>query len=695
MKIVKTACGICGLGCGVNVYLERERIVKLEGMPEHPLNRGMVCARARAITDYVYNPDRLKYPLKREGDTLKRISWDEALNIISSNLQSIKEKFGATSLAICFGQPLLTQGTATIGFIRRFCDVYGTPSVFSVDSMCWRSFIIGDILTFGKYPLPDPANSKCILLWAHNPTESKPMLARDILQAKKKGARLIVIDPRRIPLAKSAEIHLQPRPGTDLALMLGMLNVIISEELYDKEFVDKWTHGFPQLKEHLQEYTPQRIEKITWVPAEKIVETARIFATTRPACIANYCNTLEEQGSGVQLSRAKSILQAITGNFEIPGGFITTSNIPHNPLRLTEKMEQQPLGTDKFPLFYGFWGKVFGEGEGQTMLLPDTILEGKPYPVRAAIVSGSNPALTWPNSNKVTKAFQSLDFLVVMDFFLTETTRMAHIVLPAATCFERNVVFDFYRVLHGIPYVMLQKKIVSYEECWSDMKFYLELAKRMGYQEYFPWKTEEEVLDYIFQPAGFSVRTLGEEHPEGFSYGSVKLKTYEKKGFPTPSGKVEIYSETLKQLGHDPLPVYIEPPESPISTPELAAEYPLILISGPRKFPFIHSQLRNVPRLRKMAPDPYIEIHPETAAAFGVQGEDTVVLENRRGSIEAKVQVSADILPGVVSIAHGWAQANVNLMTDNAPADPISGFPQLKGVLCRVRRLSESKTEKG
>ncbi|MBI2854779.1 MAG: molybdopterin-dependent oxidoreductase [Chloroflexi bacterium] len=686
METIKTACGICGLGCGLNVIVGPDgRIEKVEGMTEHPLNKGMICARARNAASMIYHPDRIKSPLRKEGNGFKRISWDEALDTVAANLSKVKEKYGPTALAVCFGQPILTQGSATITFVRRFCDAYGTPSVFSVDSMCWRAFIIGDILTLGKYGLPDPKNARCILVWGTNPSDSQPFLARDILQLKQKGTRLIVIDPRRTALAKKADIYVAPRPGTDLALMLGLLNVIISEGLYDKDFVVKWALGFDKLTEHIKAYAPEKVEELTGVPAQQIRQIARDFATIKPACIATYSNTLEEQGSGVQLSRARCILQAITGNFEVPGGFITTSSIRHKPVRLENLLKHKPLGVDKYPLFYGVWGKLIGEGEGQSMLLPDAILHGKPYPVRAAIVSGSNLALTWPNSRKVTEALQSLDFLVAMDLFPTRTTEMAHIVLPAASCFERNVIFDFYRMLHGLPFVMLQKKIVTYEESRSDMTFYLELAKRMGYGEYFPWQTADEAIDYIFEPSGLSIEKLSKQDPGGVTYGTVKLREYETRGFPTPSGKMEVYSKTLEELGHDPLPTYREPQPAAGGN---GGSYPLIMVTGSRKLPFCHSQLRQVARLRKILPEHAVEIHPETASKYNIENGKSAILETKNGRITVKALVTEDILPGVLSATHGWADANINLLTDNAPVDPISGFPRLKGVPCRIARAN-------
>lgn len=685
IRTVTTVCGMCGLGCGVNVTVEGDKIKKVTGMKDHPLNRGAVCTRVANIENFLYHPDRLKYPLKKVNGEWKRISWDEALDTVANRLHLIKDRYGARSLAICFGMPVLTQGTATISFIRRLCDVYGTPSVFSVDSMCWRSRLIGTILTHGTYPIPDLEESKLILLLGSNPHQSAWPMMTTISRAQKKGAKLIVADPRKTYTAKKADIHIKIRPGTDGSLLLAILNIIISEKLYEEDFVEKWTNGFDKLVEHVKQYTPEWAEEITWVSKDSIREIAGTYASIKPAVIYSPNNTIEESGNAVQNHRIIAILQAITGNYGVAGGDITFSQVRRNPIRLEELVEEKPLGVERYPLFHGFWGRLLGEGEGQSMLVPDAILGGAPYPIKAAIVSGSNPLMSWPNSKKVRDAFEKLDFLVVMDLFMSDTAELADIVLPAASGFERTEVFDFYTVLYGITYVMLKRKITQVGECWSDMRFYLELAKRLGFEKEFPWKDTDAVMDYMFEPAGLSIKQLMEEAPRGMTLGKKKYKEYEiRGGFPTPSGKVEIYSETLKELGHDPLPTYKEPPESRISTPELFKEYPIILTTGTRLSPLLHSMYRNMPKLRNATKGPVAELHPETAGRYDISDGDMMVVETKRGKIEITASVTENIISGVISITHGWTESNVNLLTDNAPADPISGFPSMRALLCRI-----------
>ncbi|MBA7562105.1 Acetylene hydratase [subsurface metagenome] len=315
---------------------------------------------------------------------------------------------------------------------------------------------------------------------------------------------------------------------------------------------------------------------------------------------------------------------------------------------------------------------------------------GKPYPIKAMIIDGSNPVLTWPNTNRAKEALKKVEFLVVMDLFMTPTTELAHLVLPAASSLEKT---DFVICNRITPHYMLKKKIIQYEECWSDAMFWLKLAHKMGYDEYFPWKDPDEFIDYWMEPSGVSVKMLTEEKPAGVSL-EMKYGTYREEGFATPSGKVEIYSDTLEKFGYDPLPIYMEPTESPVSSAD-AADYPLILTTGARQLHYTHTQLRNVPKVRKLFPEPLAEIHPETASKYGIADGDMIAISTKRGSINMKARVTEDMLPQVVSIPHGWPEANCNILTFARPADPVTGIPNYKAMLCRIEKTGktvESKT---
>jgi len=685
-KVLKSACALCPCCCGIVLHVKDGKLVKVKGMPEHPLSRGRLCPKGASIIDYVYSPDRIQYPMKREGKEWKRISWPEALDTIANKLLKIKETYGARSLAICKGLTGWMGAWGNVQLLHRFADVYGTPNIFSGDNGCFRTSIIARGVTLGApAALVDVERSQCIMLWGHNPHASVPYQAWwDIPIARKNGAKLIAIDPRRIPFAREADIHAQPRPGSDGALALGLINVIISEGLYDKEFVDKWTVGFDKLIDHVKPFTPDEVEKITWVPAQTVMDIARMFATTKPACIVQGFNTLDMKTDGLNSSRSIAILQAITGNFMVPGGFKSCPLFIERSLRLLDKVDEEPLGSDTYPLWWEGFFRLHGEGQATTAL--DAMLTEKPYPIKAMIVTGANPLRSWPNTTKVEKAMEKLDFLAVMDPFMTQTAERADIVLPAATFVEKTELCQVHWNLNGIPYVQMRPKAIEVGECWSDGRFWLEMAKRMGYEEYFPWRDEFEVYNYLMEPMGVTVQDLLDK-PDGFFYGEPEYKIDEQKGLWTPSGKVEIFSEFLAKRGYDPLPRYQEPPESPISTPELAQEYPLILTTGARVREYMHSQLRGIRRLHRLRPEATAEMHRETAAKYGISDQNTVEVQTKRGAIHIKASVTEDIVPGVVNISHGWHEANVNILTDDAPADPFLGNPPLKAALCRVTKV--------
>jgi anaerobic selenocysteine-containing dehydrogenase len=681
-RVVRTACQLCIASCGLDVQVRDDRIVGVKGMSEHPVNRGRICPKAAAIPSYAHAPDRLKHPLKKENGSWKRISWDEALDTIAAKLNEVRQKYSPRSVALQVGQAFIQQGMVNQELQRRFTDVYGTPNVFNVDSVCFRLRVISRILTLGRMACHDPENARCVLLWAHNPEASYPPL--DWLLRRRRGAvKLIAIDVRRTPWAKEADLHVQPRPGTDAALALAMLNVIISEGLYNKEVVDEHTVGFDLLVDHVKDYPPERVAVTTLVPAPAIREVARVFASTRPACIVQGVNALDQTPSGAQAARAIAILQVITGNFDVPGGFVSPPQLRRRSLRLFDMLDGRPLGADAYPTNWAVWDRTLAEG--QAMFLPETILTGKPYPVKMMIVSASNMLMSWPNAKKTRRALESLDYLVVMDGYMTETAALADVVLPAATFLEREEPLDiFYPLTEGIPYVMLRKKVMQHGECWADAEFWLRLAERMGYQAYFPWKSLEEVYDYSLEPSGLTVRYLREEKPEGVFYGTTEYERYKSRGVRTPSGKIEIYSKTLEDLGQPPLPVFIEPHESPASSPDLALEYPLILTTGARLREYLHSQLRNIPQLRKLRPDPSAQIHPDTAQRYGIGNGQTMAIETPRGHIEIAADVTEDIMPDVVCVPHGWPGANANILTSEEPADAVVGNPCLKALLCRI-----------
>jgi anaerobic selenocysteine-containing dehydrogenase len=667
-KVVNTFCGICDHGCGMKVYVKNGEISRIDGMPEHVYSKGTLCVKGRAAKEIVYAPDRIKYPLKREDDEWKRISWNEALEIIAKKLTYIKENYGPNSLVIYEGQAL-SKCRFTRYTIKKFCSLYGTSNHSSSGSECFVVHMLSNLLTYGALALAHIESSNCILIWGSNPYVSgTPRLTNNVLtietirDLKRKGVKLIVIDPRKTETASDADIFVQIKPGTDLAFALGMISQIISENLYDEKFVEQYTEGFEQLKQHVTTYTPENVEKITGVPSDILKEVSRIYAVTKPACI-HYGSGLEHGFNALQSLRALDILIAITGNIDVEGGNIL---LPV-PLRIAPT-ESEAIGVKEHPLF------VYTVEQAQAMLLPEAIINERPYPIKGMIVAGGTPLLTWPNSNKVREALNKLEFLVVMDLFMSETAKLADIVLPAASFLERDEI--------SISPIILQNKAVQVGECWPDWKFWLELSKKMGYEKDLKVTEFEKAVDFLLLPMGLTYKQV-KQKPGGIVRPQVFGK-HREKGFGTPSGKVEIYSKTLETYGYDPLPKFSEPTDSLKINSNTATKYPLILITGGRLPMYVHTTLRNIPTLRRMYPEPTVELNPQLAHELGIKDDQYITVESVNGELKIKGRLFEGIAPGVIHISHGWREADCNILTSDIARDPVSGFPSLKYTLCRI-----------
>lgn len=681
-EVVKTVCRMCGVGCGIDAHVKQGKLVRWEPMPEHKDYYGGRCPKQVALADYEYSVERLTHPLRKVNGEWRKITWEEAFSIIVSKLTELKEKYGPESLAIGYGHPGINSPLMWI--IPRFCDAFGTPNIPVIGNYCYMPRALSEYLTFGNNMLPNYSGSKCAVFWGCNRVESNPSanVVKKITGLKPSGVKVIVIDPRRTRLAKMADIHLQPRPGTDGALALGMANIIISEELYDKEFVEKWTIGFDKLAEAARSYTPEKVAKITWVPANLITQAARMYAGLKPATM-DWGVGLDQHTNTFQALRAISCLKAITGNVDKPGASTYIEPLPIN-LRIPGRQTRKIIGEEEFPVYYN---ECLRKGDTQepciTPLL-DRILSGE---IKAAIFIAKNTALNEANTHRTLEALGKLELLVVMDIFMTETAKLAHIVLPAATFLEINNLRT-YHLGRTLSLICAMKKAVEpLGESMGDAAFLLQLAKRLGLEKDFPWENTEELFDYMTRQVGTSLDYLN-RHPEGYTWEHHKFETYKKKGFDTESGKVELYSEKLNRYGYPPVPVYLEPAESPVTTPDIATDYPLVITTGGKTRFYEHSQYRNLPKLRAMFPENLVEINPADAEKYGILDGDLVEVESPRGRIKVKAAVTDDIMKGVVHVYHGWAgESNINLLTADKPTDPVSGSPPLDSFLCRVRSL--------
>jgi anaerobic selenocysteine-containing dehydrogenase len=686
IRWIKTHCARMDHGgCALLVAVKDNKIVKVKGDPDGFLNRGYVCPKGLASPDKLTHPKRLRDPLKRIGERgegkWQRISWSDAIQRIAENLKIIKEKYGARSVAFCQGMP---KGIEHFSLIR-LANIFGSPNVVGTQDVCHAPREVSGIHTCGFYPVSDfHHKSRTVVLWGSNltSTNEEGEICSLLLDQVKEGTDLIVVDPRKTDLARKARYWLQIRPGTDNALALAFLNVVIEEELYDKEFVKRWTSGFGALAEHVREYAPEKMSEITWVPARDIREAARLYAASRPAAV-QWGNAIEHHVHTFDTARALVCLMAICGNLDVPGG-----NIHAN--------EPKMLGfgklvrADLYPSKQQEMIHVYHNAMPRLMTVPPAyfkraILEEYPYAVKAAYMQCTNPLLGQADSRNTFDALSKLDFLAVSEIFMTPTAALADIVLPAATHFEFN---DIGHCGLGHGYILARPKIVEPpEECWPDMKILNELGKMLTSNQYW-FDDYEEILEELLRPSGLDYDRFVER---GYLKGDERFRKYEASGFKTPTGKVELWLSRADQMGVNALPQFAGLPE------EDDPEFPLVLTSAKSPY-YLHSSYRWVERLRKHSPGPRAEMHPETAGKYHIRDGDEVLIETRKGQIVQVAYLNADIHPKVIHASYGWwfpegsaasqyewEKSNYNILTSIDKLGKEFGTPNLKGIGCRVK----------
>ncbi len=729
VEVKKSVCFFCQGTCGVLVHAKDGQILKVEGNPKHPMTRVPVCERVKYAVKWLYHPDQLKYPMKRVGERgeckWERVSWGQALDEIAEKLKELKERYGPEVLAFTAGTFRSDHYWARL----RFANLFGNPqNVAGPGIICERNRFAIQVAILGSPCLrPNFRSAKCIVLWGSNPPESQPTswsMIRRLIESETRP-KLIVIDPRITESARYADMLLQIRPGTDCALALSWLNVIINEKLYNKSFVEKWTHGFPELVERVQEYPPKEVSEITGIPKDKILESARMYSRTKPACIKRGVATDHIGPNSTRCEQARVILDTITGNLDLytdlyaPSPEIDGKRFILSPeLELNDKcnssQRKKQIGAHKFKLLtwpgWELTAKTYEDRYGKTRpysyhirahapLVWRAILTGKPYQIKALITMAGNPLLWASNTRLVHRALKSenLALHVVMDYWLTPTAELADYVLPAASWLERPFCFAYGSVIKGG-----ERAIQPLGERRMDYDFWRELGIRLGQVEYWPWKTYEELIEHRLKPLGLTYEELVDK---GAIFTKPKSKDYMKRGFATPTGQVELYSTVFEKLGYDPLPFYEEPPESPVETPDLSKEYPLILNTGGRFMPMFHSEHRQIGTgMRGRHPDPLVEIHPEVASKNHIENGDWVWIETRRGKIKQKAKITTEIHPRVVNAEaswwfpempgrdpslHGLWESNTNVITLDDPnlCDEIVGNWCNRALLCRVYKV--------
>jgi thiosulfate reductase/polysulfide reductase chain A len=724
--IKRTSCRNCPYHCGALVHVKNGEIVKIEGDPEHPAGRGRLCVKAAAAIDIHKHPERLNYPLKRVAERgnnkWQEISWVQAMDEIAAKIDEIRRKHGPEAVAFIGGSPHEPGDWAA----WRWCNLFGTPNIHNQGKNCGEAEFLAECATYGYQTesTPRPGVTRCCVVWGRNPSSSSPVQTwRAILEAEEKGCKLIVVDPRLTETASKADLWLQLRPGTDGALGLGMLHVIIKESLYDKAFVSKYCLGFDKIKVLVEEYTPAKVEDITWVSADKIIEAARSVATLKPSAISFGVATCHLGGASKSAVQVKAILRALTGNLDIEGGnslmepfenLAWFENISWDVLLEHPQRKRDTVSADMFPiasvrgyrLFRDAMKKVHPHGYGAAIYmltynginLWNAILEGKPYAVKAVITQGANPLCSL-DTRGCYRALTSenLELHVAMDLFMTPTVMLADYVLPAADWLERSTLNFGWGISNS--YVAGERSVAPLYERRDDYQFWCELGKRLGQEKDWP-ETLEKMFDRFLEPTGKTYEEFLHQK-EHWYFPARKYKKYEKNGFATFSGKVELLPSIFERLGIDPLPRYEEPPRSPISTPDLAEDYPLFLISGSRVIYYWHSCYRQQGKLRNAYHDPLLQIHPRTASRMGIADGDWVYVETPEGRIKQKAKLTEGIHPLVVHADGYWWfpeksgeapglfgvwDSNINaIIPTNPKLFDYAGDYVFRGLLCKCK----------
>lgn len=756
VKIIKTTTWSpgpgCHGGCGVLVHVKDNKVIKVEGDPDHPWNQGRLCSRCLSMTQYMYHPDRLKTPLKRVGKKgegkFAPISWDEAFDLIEEKMKKIREDHGPESV-------IFHQGTGRDigGWISMLAYAYGSPNwMFGLSGIsCYTPRLMMMSITQGDFAVVDASQwhekryddpkykiPETVTIWGQNLPATCPdgFFGHWYVDLMKRGTQLMVIDPRCTWIASRAKLWLQLRPGTDAALALGFIHVILKENLWDQAFVEKWTNApflvmekdagplllreshiraggsdenfvvhdaasgdfvvwdsndqsykkpdtapsltgafsvtladgsaaavktvWTRYQENAADYTPEKVSEITWVPADKIVQGARMYAKSAPSAL-HWGLPIDTIPSTIPTSQAINHLWCMTGNLDVPGGNAIARyacdvvTYPYHSggaiLSLPEEVAKKRIGMNDYGPIKDFraWAQ------------PDKVLEqifsGDPYAIKGMWIQTANPiACTGMEPGKWRDAIKKLDFTVCVDLFMTPTAMLCDVILPAASFLEKDSLKAWWVPLQAI------KKTVAVGECKSDIEINLELSKR--FMKDFPYESVHDLFDSLLASSGMTYKDLQEKTwimpPDGHPskpysrHEKGLLRPDGKPGFRTPSGKVELYSSWLEKWELAPMPYHEEPPYSPVSTPDLFKKYPLILCTGRRMGPFFHSEHRQIPWLREQQKEPVLEIHPDTAEKLGIHNGEKVCVENWLGKITVTALTTPIIHPDVVMAEHGW-----------------------------------------
>ena len=705
-RVVASTCWECASHCGSLLTVDDDgRVTKIAPNNESPVSHGAFCVKGiRAVREWTYHPDRLKYPMRRTGargeGRWERISWDAALDEMAGRMAAVREQYGPTALVGAVSGAAFSRGPIMALLMRSM----GSPNWMINQDLCGGCRAVSDKVTGLQITGgEDIDNAACILIVGRNPASADPVQWMAIKRAKARGAKVIVIDPFRTSAAEIADIWLQPKPGTDAAIGLAMIREITASQRHDKAFVQEWCIGFHELVERVSSYTPDRAASLSAVKASDIVAAADMYASGPAVFVSGH--GIDAASNGVQTFRAFHCLVAISGNVDRiggnrrakrPAGFTTYMDLLHDPrFRLPEEMERQTIGAADYPLWAGPKG---WQTACHNKSVLDAILTGKPYPVRGMYISGVNIAIMYPDTRRTVEALKSLDFLCVAAQTMTPTAALADIVLPKTTTIEEEEV-DIDQSAPCVTYTAPASARIGEVRC--DMEIAAGLYARMRDRnaltaELLPWNDQQEFNRFLIGDSAIDLDVLKQD---GFATFPYRQGDFAAQVFRTPSGKIELYSQTMAELGLDPLPDYV-PPLYERSRTVVNPDFPLVLQTGQREKTYHHSRFRDQAWARKVSPDPTLRIHPDTAERLGFREGEWVFVETEEGPGPCRlcVEITDRTSPDVVTTGIGWwlpeekgplfgaLDININAaLTYEGPMDPATGSVDTRAIPCRVR----------
>lgn len=689
-----TFCDICAPGphCGITCYVKDGIIIKVEGTNEHPTNNGKLCARGLAARDYIYRSDRLKTPLRRVGEKgsgeFQPISWDEALHEIANKLNTIKDESGASSVAFYSGYNKWYRP-----FLQRLSYAFGSVNYGSESSSCFTSTILSwKCATGAEMVTPDLKNAGVFLGWCANPGISSYLMNGGLQANRRRGMKVIIIDPRITPASRNCDLHLRIKPGTDGALALCLGRELIENGWIDQDYIEKYVHGFEAYRQYVQTFTPEYTARITGLSPVDIRTAAKMVGENLPLAINPSNASLVHFKNGMQNHRAIMALSALTGCYDREGGMIPVpltyahsmggyeTEEPSFSVELYPKDGPLPIGCERYPL----WHKV--TGEMQACDLARAVLHGDPYSIRALYAHGMNFRM-FPGAKEMEEALKKLEFFVAVDLFMTDSAKYADIILPVCSSCERGE----FKVYGGGMAQYTVPVIPPLYDSRRDDEVIIDLAKRLGVSDPLITSDVDTCIRYMLRNTPIDLEEL-KKHPEmPQKIVGIEQTPVGKHKFETSTGKFELDSTLIASLGEtglDTLPTFVCSEDD--ANPE---HYPLILSTGIRIPGGLHSRLHDCPSARSLRPEPAADISTEDAGSLDIVSGDSVRIETGHGQVVVKANPTPVIPKGMVSLYHGYREADANSLLSYDHRDPYSGFPGYRCIRCRIEKEDSHETD--